>query len=157
MLLRRWNDEAVKRVVARAKVEESDPEMVLVEELARYLEGDKESMFFDLVNGDSLSLQGLISSNAWRAYQEENPTRLRELLEHSDAVGLGLFDVLATEVHSGRLKLTEALLLAFQFGKHVVMLADKVEQQQNEHDQDVKTVERRAVERELIARHYRRL
>ncbi len=156
MLQTRWDYEAVKRIIARAKAEESDLETVLVDELTRYLQGE-EGLFSELAVGDNVSLKEVIDNPlSLGSSHSDRMARLHDLIAQADDLGMGLLDVLVTEVDGKTLGLHDALGLAFQFGKRVVRLADEFEDREY-FDRNIKSCERRAVERELVTRHYRRL
>jgi hypothetical protein len=149
-MLARWDQEAIKRIVARAKAEETDLETVLVEELVRYLEGDT-GLFDDLGSNGSISLHEIVQAGMLADTREESLLRLSALIEHASEVGLDVLDALAIDVRANKLSLPDALTLAFQFGKRIQRQADQLEARQA-NDQELTHVERKAVQRELTSR-----
>jgi hypothetical protein len=149
-MLARWDQEAIKRIVARAKEEETDLESVLVEELVRYLEGDT-GLFDDLGSSGNISLHEIVQAGMLASTREETLLRLGSLIEQANEVGLEVLETLVIDVRANKLSISDALTLAFQFGKRTQCLADQLESCQLADD-ELTHAERKAVQREMTAR-----
>jgi hypothetical protein len=149
-MLARWNQEAIKRIVARAKAEETDLETVLVDELVRYLEGHT-GLFEDLGANGSISLHEIVQAGMLASTREENLLRLSALIDQANEVGLDVLDTLTIDVRANKLSIPDALALAFQFGKRTQHQADQLEAHQL-NDHELTHAERKAVQREMAAR-----
>jgi hypothetical protein len=156
MLHPNWNYEAIKEMVSRAKQEKEELETILLDELTRYLEGDNNALFTRITEGDSVSLRELPYIAPTRGQHNSPTPHLEEIIRQADEQGSGLLDLLLAEVRMGRADLEDALMLAFQYGKRIMHMADAFETQQY-FDRNIHSCERRAVERELVARHSRQL
>lgn len=126
MVEQRWNYEAFQRIILRANAEGLDLETILLDELTRYLEG-RSGVFTELVGRERVSLQAVVPPDVLAETDLPETLPLDELIERAEQEGLGLLELLALELETGKRGLEETLLFAFELGKRTPPPHDQTE------------------------------
>lgn len=154
MLKYRQSDEAVKQLMIEAKTRHTDLETVMVEELVRFLE-EEDGIFTDIANSGRVSLDDIDSADVPLSEIEHVSAEMKHLIQQAELLDLGYLDILLTEVAAERTSLHQALSLAFQYGKHIAHITDKLEQQSTSQSPELKKCEAQDLQNERFSRQFR--